>query len=122
MVFFGFFGFAKGAYDSVNNFGLGIEDNFNPFPYMILGLLGALISGISSYALYGGLSIFVASVATNYLDTRNKCPKCDDIIDEDEKVCSNCGYKIDSENVICECGKINQPTDKFCRECGKILN
>lgn len=120
MVLFGFISFGVKAFNSVNNFNPGNTGSFNPIGYMIIFLFGGVVSGISSYALYGGISIFIAEKATKYLDTRNKCPKCGDEIDEDEDVCSNCGYKLNNV-IICECGKENQPGDKYCRKCGKPL-
>lgn len=130
MVLSGFFGFAQGAFSSVN---AGFEfdpynptqpqmsDPFNPIPYMFLFLTGGVIASISVYLLIGGLSIVVAKVTSNYLDTRDKCPKCGDEIDSDEKSCSSCGYTF-RKNITCSCGKINQVSDKFCRECGLALN
>jgi transcriptional regulator with XRE-family HTH domain/ribosomal protein L37E len=130
MVISGFFGFASGAFNSV---GAGFEfdpynpsqpmlpEPFNPLPYMILFLSGGVIASISVYLLIGGLSIVIAKVTSNYLDTRDKCPKCGDAIDADEKSCSSCGYTF-LKNITCSCGKINQVTDKFCRECGLKLN
>lgn len=120
MTLFGFFSFATKAFNSVNSFDPGNTGSFNPIGYMIIFLLGGVVSGLSVYVLFGGLSIFVAEKATNYLDTRKKCPNCGDEIDEDEDVCSNCGFKL-NKVIICECGKENQPGDKFCRKCGKPL-
>lgn len=120
MIISGFYGFGKGAFDSVNNFPNGNLEPFNPLPYMGLFMLGGVVAGISVYILYGGLGIFIAEVTTKYLDTRSKCPNCGDEIDKDEKVCSSCGYKIE-QGLLCSCGKHNQIGDKFCRECGKKL-
>ncbi|MFP4287155.1 MAG: helix-turn-helix domain-containing protein [Candidatus Izemoplasmataceae bacterium] len=129
MVISGFMGFASGAFNSVN---AGFEfdpynpstpelaDPFNPIPFMFLFLSGGFIASVSVYLLIGGLSIVVAKATSNYLDTRDKCPKCNDPIDSDENVCSNCGYTI-KKHTTCACGKENQLTDKFCRECGKAL-
>ena len=134
MVVSGFFGFANGAFNSVNNFSpdFGFDDNgfptieepqiFNPIPYMALFMLGGVISGISIYVLYIGLAVVVAGVTTKFLDTRKPCPKCGDKIDADEKSCSNCGYNLEANmDYRCECGKENEPNDKFCRECGKKI-
>jgi len=119
MVLFGFISFGVGAQNSVEEMGFGTTP-FNPLPYIFIFLVGGIISIISVYALYGGFTIFVASVATNYLDTREKCPQCGNEIDSDEKVCSNCGYHL-QETIKCTCGKENQKGDKYCRSCGKKL-
>lgn len=117
MVISGFFGFASGAMWSVGNF-----KPFNPLPFMFLFISGAFISGISLYVLLGGLSIVIAGVTTNYLDTRKKCPSCGNEIDKDELVCSNCGCDLkDKHNKLCSCGKENQPEDLYCRSCGSKL-
>ncbi|MCF7925152.1 MAG: helix-turn-helix domain-containing protein [Candidatus Izimaplasma sp.] len=141
MTIFGFIGFGKGAFDSVNNFhnntitqfpsdsdtlfGNGTitsPDPFNPFPYIVVFLLGGVVTGLSSYVLYAGLAIVVTSVASNYLDTRIKCPTCGDEVDEDEKVCSSCGTSLDGvKEKVCACGKVNKPDDVYCRKCGKPL-
>lgn len=123
MIIGGFVGFAKGAIDSVNQFPPGNLDSFNPLPFMGLFAGGGVVLGLSLYVLLGGLSIVVAGVAANYLDTRPKCPKCGNEIDKDEKICSNCGCDLkEKRNKICSCGKENQPGDNFCRMCGKKLD
>lgn len=119
LTFAGFFGFASGAMKSVNDFNM----NFNPLPFVALFMLGGAISGMSAYVLYAGFTIVIAGVTTKYLDTRDKCPKCGDEIDEDEKRCSNCGYDLVANlEYRCGCGKVNQKGDKFCRECGQPLS
>ena len=117
MTAIGFFGFAAGAMSSV-----GSMEPFNPLPFVGLFMFSATITGISVYLIYGGLTIVVAGVATKYLDTREKCPKCGDEIDPDEKRCSKCGYDLEAnvEN-RCICGKLNEPKDSYCRECGQKL-
>ncbi|MEC9485160.1 MAG: zinc ribbon domain-containing protein [Candidatus Izemoplasma sp.] len=141
MILFGFIGFGKGAFDSVNNFGndtyhqfptsptdsfnptITEPEMFNPLPHIIVFMLGGVITGISSYVLYAGLAIVVTGVASNYLDDRPKCPQCGDEVDSDENVCSSCGAKLDSVKAkTCDCGKVNQPSDVYCRECGAILS
>lgn len=124
MVVSGFSGFANGAFSSVNNFGnnpFGDYRPFNPIPHMILFLAGGVVSGVSVFILYGGLTIAIAGVASNYLDTRRKCPSCGDEVDADEKICSNCGFSLLVDLECSQCGKINQASDKFCRECGNSL-
>ncbi len=140
MILFGFIGFNKGAFDSVNNFGNDVIDQFpsdpsdpfnptitepeifNPLPYIIVFMLGGVVSAISSYVLYAGLAIVVTGVASNYLDTRAKCPTCGDEVDSDEKVCSSCGTNLDNvREKVCDCGKVNKPDDMYCRECGASL-
>jgi len=118
MIVGGFIGFATGAMQSVNNFGT----QFNPLPCMLLFMGGGMVLSLSVYLLYGGFTIVIAGVTTKYLDTREKCPKCHDEIDEDEKRCSNCGYDLVANlDYRCDCGKVNQKEDKFCRECGTPL-
>ncbi len=134
MIGFGFFGFAAGALNAVNGTTIDFDPTtfnpdditmpkpFNPIPYMVIFLLGGVVSGISVYVLFAGLSIVIAGVTTSYLDTRDKCPKCGDAVDIDERSCSNCGYNLEENNEHrCSCGKENQPSDKFCRECGSKL-
>lgn len=135
----GFYGFVKGGFDSVNNFGsTGFPENptdfynpggftepkaFNPIPYMAMFMGGGFLAGISMYAVYGGLAITVAKVTTNFLDDRAKCPKCGDEVDADEDVCSTCGFKLkEHSEKECSCGKINKASDAFCRSCGLALN
>ena len=126
MVLFGFIGFANGAFNSVNDMPSMIPGEmpsfFNPIPYMLLFLLGGVVSSISGYVLYIGIAVVAVSVGTDFLDTRRKCPKCGDEIDADEKSCSNCGYNLqENPDFRCICGKENEPNDKFCRECGAKL-
>jgi len=117
----GFVGFASGAMNSVGNFH-SQGSTFNPLPYIGLFMSGGVIASISVYFLYAGFTIVVAGATTKYLDTRDKCPKCGDEIDADEKCCSKCGYDLveNAEN-RCFCGKVNQPKELFCRECGEKL-
>ncbi|MFA7076253.1 MAG: helix-turn-helix domain-containing protein [Candidatus Izemoplasmatales bacterium] len=123
LILSGFFGFAKGSMDAVENFGPDNLNPFSPIPFMIVFLAGGVITALSTYVFMGGFSIVIAGVTTKYLDTRTKCPNCGNEIDPDEKICSNCGYDLkDVINKVCSCGKINQPEDIYCRECGKKLN
>ena len=113
----GFIGFASGAMNSVGNF-----EPFNPLPYMFFFLAGGTVTGISVYVLYGGLSIVIAGVTTNFLDVRKKCPSCGNEIDKDEMICSNCGHDLKAmHKKVCSCGKENQPEDIYCRSCGQKL-
>ena len=122
----GFFGFANGAFNSVNDMPSMMPGEpisfFNPIPYMILFMFGGIVSSISVYVLYVGIAVVAVGVGTDFLDTRRKCPKCGDEIDPDEKSCSNCGYNLEENpDYRCICGKENEPHDKFCRECGAKL-
>lgn len=125
MIVSGFVSFTSGAFNSVNemgNFPIQEPTLFNPLPSMLLFLLGGVVSSISVYVLYAGFGIAIAEVTTNFLDTRRKCPKCGDEIDDDERMCSNCGYNLEENpDHRCKCGKANSPEDKFCRECGEKL-
>lgn len=113
----GFAGFVSGAINSMGSFG-----SFNPLAYMLLIILGGTVSGISVYILLAGLAITVVGVTTNFLDAREKCPKCGDKIDTDEMVCSNCGYDLSKGIRSCKkCGYDNKPEDKYCRKCGAAL-
>ena len=113
----GFIGFASGARNSLGSF-----EPFNPIPYMLMFMAGPIISGISIYVLYGGLSIVIAGVTTKFFDTRRKCPSCGNEIDKDEMICSNCGTDLHTmHKKVCSCGKENQPEDIYCRNCGKKL-
>lgn len=122
MIVYGFFAFAAGGLNAVNDMGIGSEP-YNPIPFMAIFMLGGIVSSISVYILYAGLGIVIAEVASNFLDTRKKCPKCGDEIDHDERCCSNCGYDLDANiDNRCECGRVNLDGDKYCRECGKSLS
>lgn len=115
LVLSGFIGFISGAMGSVQS-----HDMFNPIPFVLLFLSGGVVSGLSVYVLFGGLSIAVFGVTSNYLDVRDKCPNCGDEIDKDEKVCSSCGFELKKIG-LCICGKKNAPSDIYCRECGRKL-
>lgn len=94
-----------------------------PIGAMVVFMLGGLVSGLSLYVLFAGFSIFAAGVSTKFLDTRDKCPNCNDGIDSDEKKCSKCGYDLEgNKKYRCSCGKINQAGDTYCRTCGTKLN
>ncbi len=122
MIISGFVGFGQGAMDSVNNFStnpFGTVDTFNPMKFMLRFLGGGVVLGVSSFLLYGGITLTVAGVASNYLDTRKKCPDCGDEVDGDELMCSNCGRSLVEDNTCKSCGNENQPGDNFCRACGE---
>jgi len=94
----------------------------SPFTIFLFLVVIMILMSLALYMLIGALGIKMYGVATDYLDTREKCPQCGDEIDADEKVCSNCGYHFEKKELICStCGKINKPGDKFCRECGSKL-
>jgi transcriptional regulator with XRE-family HTH domain/ribosomal protein L37E len=123
MIVIGFFSFAIGGFSNVINFNgtFGWFMFAGPLLSMFVFMMGGVVLSISVYVLYAGLGILVAEVATNYLDTREKCPSCGDEIDSDEKVCSSCGYTFEKEKVCISCGKVNQKDDKYCRQCGTLL-
>lgn len=121
MVLFGFISFGIGAFNSVNHSSVPGSSEFNPIIYIVIFMLGGFIASISGYVLYAGLSIHIAGITTNYLDVRDKCPNCGDEIDEDEDVCSNCGYQFKKEKICSNCGYENKSDDNYCRKCGKQL-
>lgn len=119
----GFIGFLTNGFTSVNTFG-GIDRMFflRPILFMLMFMGGGVMLMISVPILFAGLTIKVAEVTTNYLDTRETCPSCGDERDTDEKVCSRCGYRFEEDQSICSsCGKDNKPDDVYCRECGQLL-
>ena len=117
IILIGFISFGVGARNSVLN-GNFYDKPYNPIWSMIIFVVGAIISGISVYAIYAGLAIVVGGVATKFFDQTTYCPNCNDKVDKDEKVCSNCGTHLHKK---CSCGKINELSDIYCRECGKKL-
>ena len=130
--------FMSGPISAFSNFG-GVMSGGDPFsssfmdanPFgnffggvirgMVLFLVGGLVTSFGTLALKAGLSIAVVDIASDYLDSRSKCPNCKDPIDEDEKMCSNCGTDLQSNLECSHCHKINSDGDKFCRECGNKL-
>lgn len=119
----GLIGFTTAGFASVHTFG-GFNSMFllRPLLFMLMFMGGGIVLMISVPILLAGLSIKVAEVTTNYLDTREVCPSCGDERDSDEKVCSSCGYRFDQDERLCSsCGKENTTSDTYCRECGQLL-
>lgn len=115
LIFAGFISFAVGGQRAVSNFNM----SYNPIGSIIIFMLGGLITSISGYVVYAWLSIVIAGVTTKFLDEAKHCPNCNDKVDSDEKICSNCGTRLIN---VCSCGKVNQLGDIYCRECGKKLD
>ena len=82
--------------------------------------IGGFTVGISSMALNAGISIVIAGVGTNILDTQQYCPKCGDRVDADELFCNKCGTNLRADK-LCSCGFQNDVKDNFCKKCGKPL-
>lgn len=62
----------------------------------------------------------------------NKCPSCDYLINQNDKFCKNCGYKLPENQETIEkipevktctsCGSVLKQGTKFCMQCGvKVL-
>ena len=106
--------------ESVNGSSFNVFAQFNLTPIFIsilLFIVGAIGASLASL----GFKIVVTGYTTELIDeaANNKCPRCGDKIDENEKFCSNCGYSFNSE--CASCGNINNPKDKFCTNCGRQL-
>lgn len=90
---------------------------------MALFMLGGFILAIGSIVLKAGLAIVITGVGTKILDVKkeDRCPKCNDIVDDDEMYCNKCGFNL-RENKLCPyCNTQNDLKDEFCRKCGKKL-
>ncbi len=114
----GFISFGYIAFSSVESYGM---PTFTSFIIPIIAFMGGgIFAGISSTALQAGLAIFVGEKTSEFLDENTYCPKCNSLIDMDEKFCENCGEDIHSKRT-CTCGVINKFDSKFCKECGSKL-
>jgi len=74
---------------------------------------GALGEGLSE-GLGGGLGI--GAVAGGGVKVR--CHKCNELLEDDAKFCSNCGAAISKSKACPQCSELNDPDAKFCDNCG----
>ncbi len=49
------------------------------------------------------------------------CPSCGEVLESDDKFCSNCGGKIEHQKFCTSCGDELEPGDKFCSNCGTAV-
>lgn len=90
--------------------------------YMGLMVLASLIISLGGMMVKAGLAVWLVGVGSEFVDVRKKCPKCGDLVDENEKFCSKCGEPLMVKKVCASCGAQNEFEDEFCRGCGKRLD
>ena len=87
----------------------------------VLFILSMFICGIGYTIAHFGFQIVVIGVTSKVINDTvgNNCPKCGDIITEDEVFCSKCGTQL---RLKCsKCGRINSAKNDFCENCGNKL-
>lgn len=113
-----FISFAVIGMGSLSSMGSGFGKILIPF---VLIIPFSLVGGIGTIGLKLGLSIVVAKVTTNFLDTNSYCPNCGDVIQNNEQYCDKCGTPLLVKKVCKECQTENDMKASYCCQCGKKL-
>lgn len=99
---------------------------------MSSNLMGAGIGLGMGVGIGGGIATPISSVAQN-LNTspvQKQCPKCNMIIDQNQRFCGHCGFDTNSQiqdnktqDILCNnCGNKLLDGAKFCPNCGMVYN
>ena len=74
-----------------------------------------------SRAIGSGLGTGLSKSSAGEQNTKIRCHKCNELLDEDAKFCDNCGIVI-AKTISCSgCDELNDPDAKFCDNCGSKL-
>ena len=106
----------KRSFDVMDSAASNESGSQNDFMKMGMGLA----MGGKMGAVVGTNMGNMAAVMDVSAENTKKCPKCNAIINESQKFCSNCGADTQnlSEYKCIKCGAIISPNSKFCPECG----
>lgn len=123
MFFVGFIGFAVSGFSDVVNFNGFQQGGLSSAVYWwILCAIAIPFIAVGGVCVKWGLAIVVAIATINYADVSDRCPKCGDPIEGNEKFCSKCGEPLEKILTCSNCGKKIRLNDKFCKECGTSIN
>ncbi|MHC4743870.1 MAG: zinc ribbon domain-containing protein [Planctomycetota bacterium] len=91
--------------DTFNYMADGTKDGVKTLATAIGSGLGAGIAGASG-AVSGGQ------------ETKVRCHKCNELVDEDAKFCNECGVPLSKSKPCPQCSELNDGDAKFCDNCG----
>ena len=97
------------------------KDTFN---YMVDGTKESLKTASQAIGtgLGAGISAGMSGFASGAQQTKIRCHKCNELLDEDAKFCDNCGSAV-AKTIKCPgCDELNDPDAKFCDNCGSKLS
>ncbi len=96
------------------------KDTFN---YMVDGTKDSLKQASRSIGegLGAGIGAGINSFSPTGNQTKIRCHKCNELLDENAKFCDNCGAALAKTIPCSNCGELNDPDAKFCDNCGSKL-